>query len=432
MLNIDEILKGIGQQMARSVPSWTGASPVQAPAPLTGGNAPLFGGLQNSGLGSFGSYLQGGLQQGPAAPTFGLQQSESAPTFGLQQGSSDPVFGLQQGAPYGGLWSQQAQAQKNAMNVLNSVNAKTAAPTAPGADTSVSSDAGDMEAYIRHSAAVHGINPDTAVAVAKSEGLNTYNGDSGSSFGPYQLHYGGVAGGGNSVSGLGDTFTKETGLDARDAKTAHQQVDWVMQGLSSGRFDWTPWHGAAGIGVTGKQGIGGTYQDPGYAAHVAPTTQTLSPADVGAPQQDTHGGRVTQYDPQLSAAEQLAACGPTAAAAIAGISPRQALDTAKQLGLWDQANGMHGPQAEVALLNRLGINAHAEAVDWGKVNASASPKTPVLVDTPGHYFYIDGADGRGNYHVGTSGTDLKHGAEWMTPSQMAALMGAPRSLIFGG
>src|SRR5215467_14123477 len=50
--------------------------------------------------------------------------------------------------------------------------------------------------YIRQAAIARGIDPDTAVAVANTEGLNTYIGDNNSSFGPFQLHYGG---------GLGDS-----------------------------------------------------------------------------------------------------------------------------------------------------------------------------------------------------------------------------------
>jgi hypothetical protein len=52
--------------------------------------------------------------------------------------------------------------------------------------------------------------------VALREGLNNYVGDNGSSFGPYQLHMGGLAPGRNSGPGLGDVFKKETGLDPRN------------------------------------------------------------------------------------------------------------------------------------------------------------------------------------------------------------------------
>jgi hypothetical protein len=110
----------------------------------------------------------------------------------------------------------------------------------------------EMESYIRSAATARGIDPDTAVAVARSEGLYSYIGDQGSSFGPYQLHYGGVAGGANSVSGLGDTFTKQTGLNARDPGTWKAQVDFSLDEAKKG--GWGPWHGWRGAPFAG---IGG-------------------------------------------------------------------------------------------------------------------------------------------------------------------------------
>jgi hypothetical protein len=116
--------------------------------------------------------------------------------------------------------------------------------------------------YIRQAAAQRGINPDVALRVAKSEGLGEYVGDGGSSFGPYQLHYGGVAKGGNSVGGLGDTFTKRTGLDARNPDTWRQQVDFSLDEAKRG--GWGPWHGWKGAPMAG---IGGRPADiPASAA----------------------------------------------------------------------------------------------------------------------------------------------------------------------
>ena len=115
-------------------------------------------------------------------------------------------------------------------------------------------DAKATEALIRARAPAYGIDPDTAVKVARSEGLNVYHGDGGSSFGPFQLHYGGVAKGGNAVGGLGDSFTKKTGLDARDPSTVPQQVDFALQNAAQG--GWGPWHGAQRVGLSNFAGIG--------------------------------------------------------------------------------------------------------------------------------------------------------------------------------
>jgi len=112
---------------------------------------------------------------------------------------------------------------------------------------------GEQADYIRQAAIARGIDPETAVRVAASEGLNAYTGDQGSSFGPYQLHYGGVAPGGNRVGGLGDEFTKATGLDARDPSTWRQQVDFALDQAKRG--GWGPFHGAAKVGIGERQGI---------------------------------------------------------------------------------------------------------------------------------------------------------------------------------
>ncbi|NCZ75263.1 MAG: hypothetical protein EBX65_07220, partial [Betaproteobacteria bacterium] len=61
----------------------------------------------------------------------------------------------------------------------------------------------EAASYIVAAAQKRGIDPNVALRVARSEGLNQYTGDEGSSFGPFQLHYGGVAKGGNAVGGLG-------------------------------------------------------------------------------------------------------------------------------------------------------------------------------------------------------------------------------------
>ena len=108
----------------------------------------------------------------------------------------------------------------------------------------------ETEAYIRAAAVKRGIDPNVALEVARREGLGSYVGDRGSSFGPFQMHYGGVARGGNAVSGLGDVFSKQTGLDARDPATVRQQVDFSL--------DWAKLHGwGAWHGVRGMQGSGG-------------------------------------------------------------------------------------------------------------------------------------------------------------------------------
>lgn len=109
-----------------------------------------------------------------------------------------------------------------------------------------------VEDYIERAAIARGMDPEIALRVARSEGLRGYVGDEGSSFGPFQLHYGNVAGGGNRVSGLGDVFTQQTGLDARDPTTWRHQVDFSLDQAAKG--GWGPWHGWKGSQWAGIPG----------------------------------------------------------------------------------------------------------------------------------------------------------------------------------
>jgi hypothetical protein len=162
-------------------------------------------------------------------------------------------------------------------------NRFVANPNAGGAapkPSSSQSPAG-TEAYIRKAATARGIDPDVAVAVARSEGLGAYTGDQGSSFGPFQLHYGGVVRGGNAVPGLGDEFTKKTGLDARDPSTVQAQIDFALD--EAKRSGWGAWHGWRGLPRAGLPGA------PPSAASIAQaggpgrgdTNTTTSTTNVG-------------------------------------------------------------------------------------------------------------------------------------------------------
>jgi N12 class adenine-specific DNA methylase/2'-5' RNA ligase len=156
-------------------------------------------------------------------------------------------------------------------------------------------------------------------------------------------------------------------------------------------------------------------------------------ADIGAPV-----NRPSQFAEGLSYADALAACGPTAALALAnkygdGNIPIEAvMQAAKDNNLWDPANGMHGVQAEQQLLADEGVKTRLETeVDWNHVQSDVTNGNPVVLSTPGHYFVIDGYDPQtGAYHVGTSGTDLKRGADWMTADQMQSLEGGASGALY--
>lgn len=132
-----------------------------------------------------------------------------------------------------------------------SAGSKSTAPRRQPAGSS-----SEVISYIRQAAVARGIDPDVAVRVAKSEGLYNYIGDKGSSFGPFQLHYGGVAPG-MMQSGLGDAFTKKTGLNARDETTWRDQIDFALDHAKNSGRGWADWYGARNTGIGQFAGIGG-------------------------------------------------------------------------------------------------------------------------------------------------------------------------------
>lgn len=170
------------------------------------------------------------------------------------------------------------------------------------------------EALIRARAPAYGIDPDTAVAIARSEGLNSYHGDGGSSFGPFQLHYGGVAKGGNAVGGLGDSFTKQTGLDARDPSTVPQQIDFSLSQAAKG--GWEPWHGrkTPGVNIGVWDGIGQAPKTAAGQLAAVPGSDAVPKAGAG------------NTDPGLVAAA------PAATATLAGGQGTDALGTPSPFG----------------------------------------------------------------------------------------------------
>jgi hypothetical protein len=146
--------------------------------------------------------------------------------------------------------------------------------------------------YIQRAAISRGMDPSVALSVAKSEGLRGYVGDKGSSFGPFQLHYGNVAGGGNKVGGLGDVFTRTTGLDARDPRTWRAQVDFALGEAQRG--GWGPWHGWKGekwAGIAGDHPSGQLYE----TGRFVPQEQPLA-----------YGSRAAQLPPNMLSPQPLA------------------------------------------------------------------------------------------------------------------------------
>ena len=148
---------------------------------------------------------------------------------------------------------------------------------------------GEEADVIRGLARKYGIDPRVAVAVAKSEGLGVKWGsgmDRGTSFGAFQLHVGG---------GLGDIFQRQTGLDPRDHKNWREMDDFALKYAS--KNGWSPWHGAARIGVHGMAGIGGSMADGlGSGSDIGMHLHTLNQECVSLAQAAVHaGGTVHQW-----------------------------------------------------------------------------------------------------------------------------------------
>lgn len=112
----------------------------------------------------------------------------------------------------------------------------------------------NVEAYIRQAARARGIDEETAVNVAKSEGLapgvwqstETYNGARERSFGPFQLFMDG---------GLGNKFQQEYGKSPEDPSTVYDQIDFALDEAAKG--GWGPWHGAKRVGIGSRDGLAG-------------------------------------------------------------------------------------------------------------------------------------------------------------------------------
>jgi soluble lytic murein transglycosylase-like protein len=133
-------------------------------------------------------------------------------------------------------------------------------------------------------------------------------------------------------------------------------------------------------------------------------------------------------DRELNSAEAYSACGPAAAVRFAqmfGRNPtlREAVDLAKNVG-WTADTGMAGLQSESKLFDEMNIPHRVIGADWQAFAREAQSGNPVTLSTPGHYFTADAYDPKtGAFHVGSSGTDLRQGKEWMTPAEMEAVMG---------
>lgn len=221
------------------------------------------------------------------------------------------------------------------------------AAASPGAQSSVTPGGNpDVSSYIQQAAASRGIDPKIALKVAGHEGLNVFDpskpdngGDERSSFGPFQLHYAGLS---KSMphSGLGDEFTKATGLDARDPSTWQKQVDFSLDWAKN--HGWSPWMGAKAEGITGMMGIGNA--PPSAVASVPQQARgqvaSLDPSSgMGAPQQPYRDPMVT------TAYQQPAPVSPAAQAIQQQLTPEQVASGNAMASIPTTGQQVGGPNA---------------------------------------------------------------------------------------
>src|SRR5215471_8992811 len=284
---------------------------------------------------------------------------------------------------------------------------------------------GDLQAYARQAAQKAGIDPDVFVRQIQQEsGFNPSARSGAGAVGIAQFMPG-------TAQGMGiDPTDPYAALDAAarlDAQHLQQYGgDWskALAAYNAGAGNVDKYGGVPPFAETqryvqdilggARQAIGGAVQ--GATQAVQQAASNVLPA-------------ISQFgDKQLTAAEAYAACGPAAAVRFASMMGRQptlqeALGLARQVG-WTPDNGMAGLGSESALFDKLQIPHRMVGADWNALAKEASSGNPVTISTPGHYFTADNYDpSTGAFHVGSSGTDLRGGGEWMTPAQMEARMG---------
>lgn len=157
---------------------------------------------------------------------------------------------------------------------------------------------GEIEQFIRASAAARGIDPDIAVRVANSEGgvteparVGKFN--TGYSWWAFQLHYAmaGSPGVTKPTVGMGEGFTKLTGWQPGDPRAWRDSVRYALnRAKASG---WGAWYGAAHVGIGKWDGINRNHpwdasaERWDYEAGITPMVVTYNKAEPDILQNDS-------------------------------------------------------------------------------------------------------------------------------------------------
>lgn len=147
-------------------------------------------------------------------------------------------------------------------------------------------------AFIRQEATKRGIDPNVAVRVAQSEGLNTYqstvirNGVRERSYGPFQLYMGG---------GLGNAFMRDTGINPetdRSERSIRMQIQYALDTAAKQR-SWTArdsqtgarlatWYGPGNQGIGPNEGFSDQTVSIGYNENATIPTAAAEPVEPGS------------------------------------------------------------------------------------------------------------------------------------------------------
>jgi hypothetical protein len=294
--------------------------------------------------------------------------------------------------PMASAFNTAAGAARNVAEAFNSVASAVGRGMAAGIGIRAGAggsarDPRGLSGFIQSEAIRLGIDPNVALRVARSEGLGSFTGDSGSSFGAFQLHRGGIAPGGNRVSGLGDDFFRETGLDPSNPANERQTITYALQ--KARQMGWGPFHGAARSGIGAFEGIGpGGLRDSAMASFAEQErTATFEATDKVL--QDANRG----INEQRAALEAQTVAFGRSTEAIARASKEQELISQFE------AQG-------VKITDELRAGIEATAFNYGKL----AEESESAADAQRHLLEImDTVRGSASEALGGMASDLAHG-----------------------
>lgn len=193
-----------------------------------------------------------------------LNRAEPYLVTGLNAVSKD----LTTSHPYGEGWRNSSSASwLDALKTGVFGRPATSVSSSPSTASGAFSSQAEKEAYIRAEAQRRGIDPNIAMAVARSEGFSSPIGDNGTSFGAFQVH---VTPGGRGRA-VGDEFRKQTGLNPANPANERATIAFALDDVR--RNGWGAYHGAANSGIGAWAGV----------SRGGDTTTTTSEVNINGP-----------------------------------------------------------------------------------------------------------------------------------------------------